>query len=341
MSKSWPSIRRLRRSCEIADTFIRHGFGFLFHQLETNQPSWGRALWLPSQRKTTSQPEDPATHFRLALEELGPTFVKFGQILSTRPDLLPPAYIAELGKLVDTVPGERWEAIRAVMTRELGQEPEKVFATIDPQPIGAASLAQVHAATLPDGQEVVVKVQRPDIILTIETDLEILSGLAERAQTTSLGKRYDFVGVVDDFALRLNPDFDVFAVAEPYVRGLMKHLVLPDAGSGRTILVDSVNWRDLLHRLPRVGQRMMERIERNQPFHIQIKDTDRALVKLDQLATRLSLSLLVAAFIIGLPLLLPLTAPGSLPRWLIMMALIPVIVAGLWFVNSLLSTPRK
>jgi predicted unusual protein kinase regulating ubiquinone biosynthesis (AarF/ABC1/UbiB family) len=147
--------------------------------------------------------------------------------------------------------------------------------------------------------------------------------------------------MLEGLALRLDPQFDVFAAAEPYVKELMKHLVLPDVGSGRTILIDSVSWRDFMHCLPRVGHRMMERIERNEPFRLEIKDSDRALIKLDQLATRLSLSLLVAAFIIGLPLLLPLTAPGSLPRWLIMMALIPVIVAGLWFVMSLLSTPRK
>ena len=164
MLNSRPSIDHLRRSRAIADTFIRHGFGFLFDQLEPGQHSWSRVLRLSTQRKSASQPEDLAIHFRLALEELGPTFVKFGQLLSTRPDILPPIFITELTKLVDTVPPEPWDAIRAVLIDELGQEPEKVFATIDPQPIAAASLAQVHAATLPDGREVVVKVQRPDII---------------------------------------------------------------------------------------------------------------------------------------------------------------------------------
>ena len=164
MLNSRPSIDHLRRSRAIADTFIRHGFGFLFDQLEPGQYSWSRVLRLSTQRKSASRPEDLAIHFRLALEELGPTFVKFGQLLSTRPDFLPPIFITELTKLVDTVSPEPWDAIRSVLIHELGQEPEKVFATIDPQPIAAASLAQVYAATLPDGQEVVVKVQRPDII---------------------------------------------------------------------------------------------------------------------------------------------------------------------------------
>ncbi len=553
MSISRSSIRHLRRSREIADTFIRHGFGYLFDQLE---PKKSQVLQLPTLRKAVSRPENLAIHFRLALEELGPTFVKFGQLLSTRPDLLPPPFIAELSKLVDTVHPEPWETICNVLALELGKQPGEVFATIDPQPIGAASLAQVHAATLPDGQEVVIKVQRPGIIPIIETDLEILSNLAERAQSTTLGKRFDLIGVADDFSftlrneldyqregrnadrfrrnfagvshlhipkvywefstrhvlvleriqgiklndipaldaagydrhqvalhstsmiikevledgffhadphagnymvlpgevigvvdfgqvgylsdrdrldlirlyivcverdaegivdqlirmrafgdeidrdglvwdlnrllneyygiplkdihtqelideftaisyrhnlrlpgtwwllgktvvmleglgLRLDPDFDVFAVAEPYVKSLMKHLVLPDAGLGRTLLLDSVSWRDLAHRLPRVGHRIVERLEKNEPFHMEIKDTDRILSRLDRMATRLSLSVLVAAYIIGLPQLLPLTAPGSLPRWLIMMGLIPVIVAGLWLVISLLIAPRK
>ena len=147
--------------------------------------------------------------------------------------------------------------------------------------------------------------------------------------------------MLEGLGLRLDPDFDVFAVAEPYVKSLMKHLVLSDAGLGRTLLLDSVSWRDLAHRLPRVGHRIVERLEKNEPFHMEIKDTDRILSRLDHMATRLSLSVLVAAYIIGLPQLLPLTAPGSLPRWLIIMGLIPVIVAGLWLVISLLSTPRK
>ncbi|HUI90166.1 MAG TPA: AarF/ABC1/UbiB kinase family protein [Anaerolineales bacterium] len=538
------------------DTFIRHGFGFLFDQLGLKQHFWSRVLRLPIQRKSASQPEDLAIHFRLALEELGPTFVKIGQLLSTRPDLLPPPFIAELTKLVDTVPPEPWDAIRTVLVRELGQAPEKVFSTIDPQPIGAASLAQVHAATLPDGQEVVVKVQRPDIIPVIETDLEILSILAARAQATSLGKIYDFVSIADDFSftlqneldyrlegrnadrfrrnfageahvcvpkvywdfstrrmlvlerlhglkinditaldaagydrhqlalqstnmilkevledgyfhadphvgnymvlpgkmigvvdfgkvgylgnrdrlnlirlyivcaeidaegivdqltrmgavgdivdrnglvfdfnrllnkyhgmplkdiraqelineftaicfryhlrlpstwwllgktivmleglgLRLDPDFDTFAVAEPYVKRLMKQLILPDVGLGSTLVMDSVNWRDLIHRLPRAAYRMIERMEQNEPLHMEINDTDRILTKLDRLATRLSLSVLVAAFIIGLPMLAPLTTPGSLLRWLVMMGPVPVIGAGLWLFVSLLSTPRK
>jgi len=176
------SVRHWQRYREIVGIFLRHGFGFAFNQLDLDWNSFRNFLKLPSRKKPSTPSEDLAMHFRLALEELGPTFIKLGQILSARPDLLPPTYIAELSKLQDNVPPTPWESIREVLIRALGQEPEQVFLSIDPQPMAAASLAQVHAATLPDGQEVVVKVQRPGISAVIDTDLEILSSLARRSR---------------------------------------------------------------------------------------------------------------------------------------------------------------
>jgi ubiquinone biosynthesis protein len=498
-----------------------------------------------------------AVHFRQALEEAGPTFVKFGQILSTRPDLLPPSFITELSKLVDSVSPEPWEKVRALLMQELGQEPEAVFASIDPQPIASASLSQVHAAVLPDGQEVVIKVQRPNITAIIDTDLEILSALAARAQASSLGGISDFIGIADDFSftlrneldyqregrnadrlresfaddptllyipkvywkistrqvlvmerirgikisdvagldtagydrhkvalnsagatvkqvfedgffhadphsgnylimpgeviglvdfgkvgylrdkdrldlirlflsavqmdvdglidqlarmgavledvdrnrlaydlhrllnkyngtpikyiraqdlinevtavtfrhhlrlpatlwlvgqtiamlegigLQLDPDFDVFEAAKPHIQRLMPKLFLPHDGWMRSMLMDVTNWGEMLHRLPRVGNRMLERLERNEAFRMEINDIDRILSKVDRLVTRLALSLLVAAFVVGLPLLIPLTTPGSLPRWLLLIGLIPIVGAALWLGLSLLNTPRR
>ena len=130
----------------------------------------------------------------------------------------------------------------------------------------------------------------------------------------------------------------------------MKNLFLPHAGLARTVLMDGANWGDLLHRLPRVGNRMLERLERNEPFRMEIKDLDRILSRIDRLVTRLALSLLVAAFVVGLPMLLQLTTPdgtafaasrGSLPNWLILASLIPILGAGLWLAISLINTSRK
>ena len=198
-------IRQFRRSRQIGATFIRHGFGFAWEQLQpTMRARFGR--------KPAAPPDLPAEalaeHFRLALEELGPTFVKLGQILSTRPDLLPPAYIAELSRLHDRAPTAAWEEIRAALAREYGRPPEEVFATIEPDPLAAASLSQVHAATLRDGAAVVVKVQRPGIRETIETDLAILAELAAGAQLTPLGRLYDLPAIVDDFAHTLRNELD-------------------------------------------------------------------------------------------------------------------------------------
>lgn len=195
------SKRHHQRYQEIAQVFLRHGFGYLFNNLGPE--------WAPPRRSAAPVTEqDLPAHFRQALEELGPTFVKLGQVLSTRPDLLPPAYVAELSKLQDAVPPVPWEDIRAAITQELGRPPEEIFASIDPEPLGAASLGQVHAATLADGAEVVIKVQRPNIQPTIATDLEILQALAPAAQRTPEGQIHDFVTEADDFAYTLNNELD-------------------------------------------------------------------------------------------------------------------------------------
>ncbi len=195
------TIRHLRRYQHIFNVFMRHGFGFALAQLPA-EPGWLRG----------ARPAEPATlpcHFRQALEELGPTFVKLGQVLSTRPDLLPPAYILELAKLRDAVPPVPWPEIRQVLETELSAPPETVFRTISPEPMAAASLGQVHAATLRDGTSVVVKVQRPHIVPTIETDLEILADVARyAARHTPLGRIYHLEEVAEEFAETLHNELD-------------------------------------------------------------------------------------------------------------------------------------
>jgi ubiquinone biosynthesis protein len=119
----------------------------------------------------------------MALEELGPTFIKLGQILSTRPDLIPLEYVRELSKLQDRVPPFPYEEVREIIKEETGRLPDEIFRHFDETPLAAASIGQVHRARLADGEEVVVKVQRPGIRKTVEVDLEImlhLAGLMER-----------------------------------------------------------------------------------------------------------------------------------------------------------------
>jgi ubiquinone biosynthesis protein len=149
------------------------------------------------------------------------------------------------------------------------------------------------------------------------------------------------IAMLEGIGLQLDPDFDVFAAAAPHIQPLMAKLFLPHEGWMRNVLMDGANWGELFHRLPRVGNRMLERMERNEGFRMELKDADRILSRVDRLVTRLALSVLVAAFVIALPILLQLTSPGSLPRWLILGSLIPIIGTGIWLGFSLLNTPKK
>ncbi|AOH37599.2 ABC1 kinase family protein [Luteimonas sp. JM171] len=143
------------------------------------------------------------------LEALGPTFVKLGQSLSTRPDMVPPEYLEALSRMQDDVAPLSWEAVRGVIEDELGLKPEKVFAGIDEDPLGCASLAQVHRAVLRDGREVALKVQRPGIAEVIREDLALLAGIAERAdRMTDLGRRLHFADWVGEFRRTLLAELD-------------------------------------------------------------------------------------------------------------------------------------
>ncbi len=142
--------------------------------------------------------------FRMAIEELGPTFIKFGQLLSNRTDLVPPSLIKELVKLQDFVPSFTEEKLRKVLRKELKKPLDKLFIDFQMKPVASASIAQVHRAVLPTGQEVAVKVQRPGIERQIDTDLEILSAIARRIEKYIPSTRYlDPCGLVEEFRVQL------------------------------------------------------------------------------------------------------------------------------------------
>jgi ubiquinone biosynthesis protein len=132
-----------------------------------------------------------------------------GQALSARSDLLPPEYIDELSRLQDTIPPVPFEKIRQVLIEELGESPEKLFGSLDPQPVASASIGQVYNATLKNGQEVVIKVVRPQAMETFERDLEIMTDITEWAsQHTAIGHLYDLRALVDEFAYTVRNEFD-------------------------------------------------------------------------------------------------------------------------------------
>jgi ubiquinone biosynthesis protein len=542
----------LKRYRRILTVLARHGFGSALEYLQVD-----RYISLPRRmlKQDPASRLSPAEHLRLALEELGPTFIKLGQILSTRPDLIPPNFITELAKLRDTVPPEPWEDMQALLAEEWGQEHDQAFADIETTPIAAASLAQVHAATLENGDQVVVKIQRPNIVGVIETDLEILVDLATLAQRTQLGQVYDFVGIADDFAftlhneldyrregrnadhfrdnfakesylylpqvywefstrrvlvlerlsgiqigdiealdaagydrhqialnsarimvkeiledgffhadphpgnflvmpgevigamdfgmvghlreqdrlnlirlylaalsldtdsvveqlvrmdtvpaevnraglsrelsrmltkyqglplqdihaneiveeimpiafryhlslpsdlwlllktlammegvgLELDPDFDVFAVAEPFMRRLTWQLMIPRRKWGHEILRQGVDWGELISALPRTGTRLLDRAERGDLFQVGLKDADRVMGVLDRLTTRMALSVLAAALILGLAMLIPSTTAGSLIQWMVVMGFLGAAGLGVWLLISIIKAQR-
>src|SRR4051812_4939039 len=154
---------------------------------------------------------DPSTPDELAneLERMGPTFVKLGQVLSSRVDLLPERYIKALSRLQDKVKPFPYSEVEEIITQELGVRISKAFACFEHEPIAAASLGQVHAARLRDGRAVVVKVQRPGIRKQIAEDLEVLEELASFLERhTRAGKRYQFLRVLEEFRHTLLQEFD-------------------------------------------------------------------------------------------------------------------------------------
>lgn len=541
-------VRHLKRYHQIGSTFARHGFGFLWDQLD---PAARVRLGRRRTRQAGPALAASAEHFRIALEELGPTFVKLGQVLSTRPDLLPPSYINELTRLQDDVPPAPWEEVREVLTAAYGRPPEEVFVSIDPTPIAAASLAQVHGATLGHGTQVVVKVQRANIRHTIETDLEILADLAGGAQHTPLGRFYDLPAMVEDFAntlrnemnyhrearnadqfresfkgmsfvciprvywvyttervlvmerisgikidniaamdaagvdrkavalhsaqviikevledgffhadphagnfvvmmpgevfgamdfgmvgylserlrlgllrlyaaavemdatavvdqliplgavseevnrvrlaqditrllgkyrgmtlkeirakevltdispiafrhrlrlptdlwllgktltmmegmgLQLDPDFDMFAVTEPIVRRTMWRMMMPDRAWTRDMLMTGLDWAEMAALLPKAGAKVLRQAERGELPAMPIKGLDELIRALDRVATRLALSMLIAATMLGTSLLVPLTAGNPMARVLVISGFVISVLMGVWLAFSM------
>lgn len=194
----WAALRRFvrqsRRSTEIMGNLVRHGLNPL-------SPGTRKALQNPTRQQ--------GAELRTALEESGVTFVKLGQVLSTRTDLLPPEITRELADLQQQVKPAPWEEIRGVLQRELEAPVEMVFGHIDPEPLAAASIGQVHRAALRNGRPVVVKVQRPGIQDIVEQDLEIaqrLSGMLERR--TAWGRDLGATQLARSFAADLLEELD-------------------------------------------------------------------------------------------------------------------------------------
>ena len=188
---------------------VRHGLADIVDALGLSRyVAWGTRL-LPG-RSAMSPDLSRAARIRLTLEELGPTFIKFGQALSVRADLLPPDLIGELSKLQDQTSPLPPGAAEAAIEAELGRPVSQLFQTFDPTPMASASIAQVHRATLPDGSNVVVKVRRPGIGSVVDSDVEVLLQLARLVERhLSVLQIVEPVAVVEEFARSIRAELDL------------------------------------------------------------------------------------------------------------------------------------
>jgi ubiquinone biosynthesis protein len=189
-----PKQRNLGRLSEIAQVAVRHGFGYALDGRRNDQAGEGTAR---------------GRHLREMLDELGPTFVKFGQLLSTRPDVVPPDIIAELRGLQDDVRPFPFADVERTIAEELGQPIERLFTDFEETPLAAASIGQVHRATLPNGKRVIVKVQRPNAPRQIEADLALMYQAARLAKERI--RALDFIDaneIVDEFSRSIRQELD-------------------------------------------------------------------------------------------------------------------------------------
>lgn len=217
---------RIRRYREIARILVRHGMGFLIGITGLERFAPFRRGTAPPVARTTRP-----VRVRHALEDLGPTFIKLGQILSTRPDILPPDFQEELAKLQDAAPPVPFEQIEQIVCDELGMPLDRAFTHFSAEPLASASIGQAHEARLHDGTEVVVKVRRPGVTDIVEEDLHILHTLAQTASRRwDVANQYDVVGLVQEFSDTLRGELDYLREArnaerfrqsfhgDPYVR---------------------------------------------------------------------------------------------------------------------------
>ncbi len=172
------TYNHLNRYHRILRVLFKYGFEDLVEHLHIDQYLETGLQMINRKPREQIEKHSRPVRLRMVLEELGPAFIKLGQLLSTRPDFIPPEYLTELTKLQDNVPPFSFEEVKVIVEEELGQKVEDLFGSFNPTPLAAASIAQAHRATLLDGTELVVKVQRPKIDAIIAVDLEILAHLA-------------------------------------------------------------------------------------------------------------------------------------------------------------------
>lgn len=215
------------RQKEIFEVVLRNGWDYMWRLLTGGKPDEPK---LPT----------PAV-LRNILIELGPVYVKLGQLLSTRPDLLPQAYIEELTALQADVPPVAWGEVEALLQEQMGGLLKEKFRSFDPKPVAAGSIAQTHRATLPNGREVAVKVQRPGIDEIVNQDIALLKSLAELADLTDLGETYNFRELAAEFIASLSDELD-FSQEASYTDRLRRNLAKSRWFETKELVIPEIVW---------------------------------------------------------------------------------------------------
>jgi ubiquinone biosynthesis protein len=222
------TYRHLNRYRQILAVLLKYGFGDLLERLKLDQYIAAGLQAISSKRTDRVEKLSRPQRLRMAFEELGPTYIKLGQILSTRPDLVPVDYVNELAKLQDEVPSFPFGDVKGIVEAEFGAPAEELFDELQAQPLASASIGQVHKARLKDGEAVAVKFQRPGIQKVIEVDLEIMLHLATLAERHL--KELEIhrpVKIVEEFARTLEKEIDYRIEATNMERIARQFLDLP------------------------------------------------------------------------------------------------------------------
>lgn len=215
------------RQREILEVVFRNGWDYMRRLLTV-----GKA----------ESPELPTpTVLRNILVDLGPVYVKFGQLLSTRPDIIPADYVEALTALQANVPPVAWSSIEGVLKDQLNAPVEEVFSNFNREPVAAGSIAQTHRATLKSGQEVAVKVQRPGIDKVVEQDIALIKGIAELVSRTDFGEDYDVVALAEEFTNALRAELD-FTQEAGYTDQLRGNLTNSNWFDTKQVIIPGIYW---------------------------------------------------------------------------------------------------
>lgn len=237
LKETFTVMRDLPRVREIVAVLVRHGLGNLVQRLGLARgiERASDLLHLPGNHEVELL--DSPVRVRRALEELGPAFVKLGQVLATRVDMFPPEWIAEFEKLQSNVPAVEFSLLLPELTAALGADPYLIFQELNPEPVGSASIAQVHRARLLDGSDVVLKIRRPGIIPKIEADLRILRHIATLMEFEfSESRRYQPVKIAEEFSKSLRRELNLSAEARNSERFAQNFLGYQD------IVIPKIYW---------------------------------------------------------------------------------------------------